>query len=110
MKYMLCLTADLFFNSQECVQEDFAGLLKIFELQFYVLFSCFFCFQDLDCVERKCRVKICNLTWSSFSEKHCFWRSCWERGAVLSKTFGIGMKMFKELTVSNYYSLVLLCF
>lgn len=107
---MLCLTADLVFNSKEYVQEDFAWLLKIFELQFYILNSCFFCLQNLNSLERKSRVNICNLKWSYFLEKYCFWSSFSGRGAILPKTFSIGMKMFKELTINNYYSLLLLCF
>lgn len=110
---MLCLTADLFFNLQECVQEDFAGLLKIFELQFYILNSCFFSLQNLNSLERKCIVNVCNLKWSSFSEKILFlaFQQEFPRGAILSNTFGIGMKMFKDLTINDYYSLLmLLCF
>lgn len=72
MRYMLCLAADLFFNSQECVQEDFAGLLKIFELHFYISKFCFLCFQNMNSLEKKYRANICYLKCSSFSEKYCY--------------------------------------
>lgn len=66
MKYTLCLTADLFFNSQECVRGDFAALWKIFELHFYIPKFYFFFFQNLNSLKRKLKATIGTLKWFCF--------------------------------------------